>query len=45
MNSYMLELVSLGYTPHDACRLYYSFLKEFSIKDLEEFIRSKKQCG
>ena len=40
MNEYIERLVRCGIAIHDAVRLYYSFIREFGITALEEYLVS-----
>lgn len=40
MQTQINRLISCGFSPHEAYRTYYDFLKEFSLKEFEIFILS-----
>ena len=42
MGDYIARLTRTGMAAHEACRLVFDFLKNFSIKELEEFISERE---
>jgi hypothetical protein len=49
MNEYIMRLIRCGYSPDEAYKTYYSFLKEFSLADFLEFVaeleKDVRKCG
>ena len=42
MNEYIERLTRTGMSAHEAYRLVFDFLKNFSLKELEEFIKERE---
>ena len=43
MNGYIHRLMNCGYSPSEAYTTYHSFLREFSLSDLDDFLESMEE--